>query len=414
MPDLDIDYLLIGAGIAGGTCARQLRRCGPDGSIMLIGREPDAPYDRPPLSKGYLQGTESRDDTLMETAAWYADNDIEALFRTSVTRLDLGARAATLSDGREIGFGQALLATGANVTRLNVEGAQLDGIHYLRTFANSDLIRDEAAGKRVVLIGGSYIASEVAATLTVLGSQCTMVFQEPWPLSRTFGEAAGRFFGGVLSAHGVTLHGGDSLDHFSGADGRVTHVHTREGLAFQADVVVIGAGVAPDVSLARRAGIELADSGGIRLDSQLRSSAPGVYAAGDVADYVSVVNGGRRQRVEHWDVALNQGRTVARNMLGENVDHDVVPYFFSDLADWASLESVGPAYQSDREVIRGSLDDGAFTIFYLQAGVLQGALTVGRSEDLQTARRLIADQTDLATGADALGDASVDLEQIGV
>ena len=413
MPDRDIDFLIVGGGIAAANCARQLRTAGADGSIMLVGREPDAPYDRPPLSKGYLQGSESRDDAIMETVAWYADNDIEARLRTSATGMDLSARSVTLSDGSEIGYGQALLATGANVARLPVEGAELDGIHYLRTFANADAIRAEAAGKRVVLIGGSYIASEVAATLTALGSECTMVFQEELPLGRTFGDAAGRYFGGVLTDHGVVLHPGDSLARFSGAGGRVTHVHTDSGLQLPADAVVVGAGVRPDVSLARGAGLELADSGGVKLDSRLRSSAPGVYAAGDIADYVSVVNGGRRQRVEHWDVAFSMGRTVARNMLGQDADHDVVPYFFSDLADWAALESVGPAYEWDREIVRGAFDEDAFTVFYLQGGVLQGALTVGRSDHLQAARRLIADQTALGDGADALGDASSDLDAIG-
>jgi 3-phenylpropionate/trans-cinnamate dioxygenase ferredoxin reductase subunit len=420
MPDRDIDYVIVGGGIAGGNCARQLRRLSPDGSILLIGREPDAPYDRPPLSKGYLAGRESREDALMAPADWYADHDIELRVRTSATRLDCGARSVTLSDGEEIGYGQALLATGANVVRLSVPGAELEGIHYLRTFANSDRIRGEAAGKRVVLIGGSYIASEVAATLTAGGADCTMVMMESRPLSRTYGDSAGAFFATLLSDHGVKLYGDDKLQRFSGADGRVTHVHTEAGLTLEADVVVVGAGVTPDVSLARRAGLEIADSGGVAVDSQLRSSAPGVFAAGDIADYLSVVNTpsgardrGRRQRVEHWEVAFSQGRTVARNMRGEDVDHDVVPYFFSDLADWASLESVGPAYEWDREIVRGSFDAAAFTIFYLQSGVVQGALAVGRSDDLQAARRLVAAATPLGDSADALGDLSHDLETVG-
>ena len=428
MPDRDIDFLIVGGGIAGANCARQLRRLKAEGSILIAGREPDAPYDRPPLSKGYLAGREGREDALMVPGDWYAEHDIELRLRTSATRLDCEARSVKLSNGEEIGFGQALLATGANVVRLSVPGAELEGIHYLRTFANADRIREEAAGKRVVLIGGSYVASEVAATLTTLGSHCTMVMMESRPLSRTFGDAAGAFFAATLSDHGVELRGDDKLVRFSGADGRVTHVHTEGGLTLEADVVVVGAGVVPDVSLARRAGLEIADSGGVAVDSQLRSSVAGIFAAGDIADYVSVVNTpsgaggrGRRQRVEHWDVAFSQGRTVARNMLGEGVDHDVVPYFFSDLADWASIESVGPAYEWDREVVRGSFDGGGFTVFYLQSGVVQGALTVGRSDDLQAARRLIADATDLggspsesANLADALGDLSVDLDSIGV
>jgi 3-phenylpropionate/trans-cinnamate dioxygenase ferredoxin reductase subunit len=412
MADRDVDYLLIGGGLASGNCARWLRRSGADGSILLVGREPDLPYDRPPLSKGYLRGTESRDDALFQNAAWYEEQRIEVLTRTSAMKLDLGQRTVRLSDKQEVGFGQALVATGANVRRLNVPGAELEGIHYLRTFGNSDAIREDAAGKRVVLIGGSYIASEVAASLTELGSHCAMVMIESLVLSRSFGPEAARFFHNLLSDHGIEVHGDDELDRFEGVDGRVTKVVTRAGLELDADAVVIGAGVGPDVMLARSAGLELGETGGVRVDSRLRGSAPGVFAAGDVAEYESVVHGGRHIRVEHWDVAFNHGRTVALNMLGRDVAHDVVPYFFSDLSDWAGIEYVGPAYAWDREVIRGSLDEGAFTVFYLHEDRLAAALTVGRSDDLQHARRLLAAHTDLAGRAAELGELSVDLGSI--
>jgi 3-phenylpropionate/trans-cinnamate dioxygenase ferredoxin reductase subunit len=176
--------------------------------------------------------------------------------------------------------------------------------------------------------------------------------------------------------------------------------------------VVIGAGAVPDVTLARGAGLELGDSGGVAVDSRLQTSVPGVYAAGDIAQYDSVVNGGRSIRVEHWDVAFNHGKTAALNMLGQDAAHDLVPYFFSDLSDWASLEYVGPAYEWDREVVRGSLDDGEFTIFYLHGARLAGALSVGRSDDLDAARRLISSEADLIGSVDALGDLSSDLSQL--
>jgi 3-phenylpropionate/trans-cinnamate dioxygenase ferredoxin reductase subunit len=412
MAERKVDFLLVGGGLASGNCARWLRRSGADGSIMLVGREPHLPYDRPPLSKGYLRGSEAVDDALMQEAGWYVEQEIEALTKVSAMKLDLQARTVKLSNREEVGFGQLLLATGSNVRRLNVEGDQFDGIHYLRTFANSDAIRDDAAGKRVVLIGGSYIASEVAASLTELGSTCTMVMIEPLPLSRTFGDQAGRWFGELLVDHGIEIHGSDELDHFEGADGRVTKVVTKNGLSLEADAVVIGAGVHPDITLARGAALELGDSGGVRTDSQLRASAPGVFAAGDIAEYESVVHDGARIRVEHWDVAFGHGKTAALNMLGKGVDHDVVPYFFSDLSDWAGIEYVGPAYEWDSEIVRGSLDDGAFTVFYLQADRVRGALTVGRSDDLQAARRLIADGTELGDRANRLSDLSSDLETI--
>ncbi|MGZ4177783.1 MAG: NAD(P)/FAD-dependent oxidoreductase [Solirubrobacteraceae bacterium] len=412
MADRTVDFLLIGGGVAAGNCARWLRRSGADGSILLVGREPDLPYDRPPLSKSYLQGKDTRDDALFQTAGWYAEQQIEVLIRTSAMKLDLQARTVKLSNKEEVGFGKALVATGANVRRLSVPGAELEGIHYLRTFGNSDAIRQDAAGKRVVLIGGSYIASEVAATLTELGSQCTMVMLEERALIRSFGREAAVYFHGLLAGHGITLHGEDELDRFEGADGRVTTVVTKGGREIAADAVIIGAGVNPDVMLARSAGLELGDTGGVRVDSRLESGTPGIYAAGDMAEYESVVHGGRRIRVEHWDVAFTQGKTVALNMLGHDVAHDVVPYFFSDLSDWAGIEYVGPAYDWDREVIRGSVDEGAFSIFYLTGGHVAGALSVGRSEDLQHARRFIAEHVEIGDRADALGDLSTDLETI--
>jgi 3-phenylpropionate/trans-cinnamate dioxygenase ferredoxin reductase subunit len=327
-------------------------------------------------------------------------------------KLDLQARTATLSNKQQVGFGQALLATGANVRRLNVDGAELEGIHYLRTFGNSDAIREDAAGKRVVLIGGSYIASEVAATLTELGSQCAMVMMEPVALSRSFGPEAARYFHDLLTDHGIEIHAEDELERFAGADGRVNRVITKNGRELEADAVVIGAGVNPDVMLARSAGLELGERGGIVVDSHLQTATEGVYAAGDVAEYESVVHGGRRIRVEHWDVAFGHGKTAALNMAGKPTVHDAVPYFFSDLSDWAAIEYVGPAYDWDREIVRGSPQDGAFTVFYLHRGCLAAALTVGRSDDLQAARRLIASGTDLGDRAEALGDLSADLEEI--
>ncbi len=408
MADRHADFLLIG-GFAAGVCARALRRSGAEGSIMIVGREPDLPYERPPLSKGYLCGTERREDALLESADWYVEQQIETLTRTSAMQLDIGSRSVKLSDRQEVGFGSLLLATGANVRRLNVPGAELEGIHYLRTFANSDAIRADAAGKRVVLIGGSYIGTEVAASLTGLGSECTIVMLEPVALSRTFGESAGRFFHDRLAEHGVTLHGTEELERFEGTGGRVTAVVTRGGLRLPADAVVIGVGASPDVMLARAAGLELGDSGGIRVDARLQTSVPGVYAAGDVAEYESVVHGGRRIRVEHWDVALHHGRAVARSMLGRGGDYDVVPYFFSDLSDWASLEYVGPAHEWEQEIIRGSFEDGSFTVFYVHDGRVAGALAVGRPDDLQHARRWIAEGTQLGERSGALADISTDL-----
>src|SRR5437016_5733799 len=230
MSDRQVDYVLVGGGLAAGNCARWLRESGAEGSILLVGREPDLPYNRPPCSKGYLQGKESREDTLFRPREWFEEQQIEVLTRVSATRLDPAARTVKLSNGEEIEFGKALVATGAGVRRLNVPRCELDVIHYLRTLGNSDTIRTDAAGTRVVLIGGSYIACEVAASLTELGSSCTLVMLEPVALSRGFGEQAGRFFQERLEEHGITVHGDDELDRFEGSGGRVTNVITKGGL----------------------------------------------------------------------------------------------------------------------------------------------------------------------------------------
>ena len=411
MADIHVKHLLIGGGLASANCARWLREAGGEGDVLLVGREPDPPYNRPPCSKEYLQGRDSRQDAYFRPDEWWEENRIRLLTRTSVMRLDTAAREATLSSKEVVSYDTALLATGANVRRLNAEGAELEGIHYLRALGNADTIRADADGKRVVLIGGSYIGCEVAASLTAADhASCQIVMQEAVTLERGFGAAAGRFFQDRLEEHGVVVHAEDALERFEGADGRVTHVVTASGKRLEADCVVVGAGVMPDTMLARAAGLTLDEErGGVLCDARLRTSAPGVWAAGDMCSYDSRPNG-RRIRVEHWDVAFNHGKTVALNMLGQEVEHDVVPYFFSDLADWASLEYVGPAAGWEREVVRGSIQDGAFSVWYLSGGRVEGALSVGRSEDLEHARRLIAGRATLGEDAvAALGDRDADL-----
>jgi 3-phenylpropionate/trans-cinnamate dioxygenase ferredoxin reductase subunit len=411
MPDRSVDFLLVGGGMASANCARWLRRSGAEGSVLIVGREPDLPYERPPLSKGYLRGEQQRSDALAQPPDFYADHEIEVLTRTSAMKLDLEQREVRLSNKTQVGFDRLLLATGANVRRLNVPGAELEGIHYLRTFANSDAIRAEAAGQRVVLIGGSYIAAEVAASLTEMGSRCALIMLESVVLSRSFGEPAARFFHDLLIEHGIEVYGEHALARFEGAGGRVQRVVTESGRTLEADAVIVGAGVMPEVMLARGAGLELGESGGIRVDSRLQTETPGVFAAGDVAEYQSVVHGGRRIHVEHWDVAFNQGKTAALNMLGREQDYDVVPYFFSDLSDWASIEYLGPAHDWDREIFRSSPDEGEFSVFYLDHGRVAAALSVGRPADLQAARRLIASGEDISGREGELADLSTDLDE---
>jgi 3-phenylpropionate/trans-cinnamate dioxygenase ferredoxin reductase component len=413
MAERTIDHLIVGGGVAGYRCAHTLREAGADGSIVVVSRDPDPPYDRTLCSKGYLQGTSSREDALLAGGDWWGEHDVELLTRTSAMSLDPGERKVKLSTKEVVRYGQLLLATGANIRRLRLDGSDLEGIHYLRALGNADAIRDDVTdAEHVVLVGGSYIATEVAASLTMLGKRCTLVMQEGVTLERGIGERAGRFFQDVLSDHGIKVYGSDEVERFEGSDGRVTGVVTKGGEQLEADAVVIGAGVIPDVMLAKRAGLELGEHGGVRTDAALRASAPGVFAAGDACEYESVVHGGERLRIEHWDVAEQHGRTAALAMLGETEAHDVVPYFFSDLSDWASLEYVGPARRWDEEIVRGSLEDGSFTIFYLDGGRLAAALSVGRSDDLEAARTLIAGRGDISAHKEALADPDADLASV--
>jgi 3-phenylpropionate/trans-cinnamate dioxygenase ferredoxin reductase subunit len=391
VPERAVDFLIVGGGDAGFSAARTLREEGAQGSVLVVSRDPDPPYDRTAVSKSFLGGEKSREDVYLGGPTWFADNDVELLTRTSAMALDTEAHTVTLSNKDVVRYGKLLLATGANIRRLRIDGCDLAGIHYLRMLGNAEKIRADTEGaEHVVLVGGSYIATEVAATLTALGRRCALVMQEEVTLERTFGKQAGGFFQKALTDHGVEIHGGEDVERFEGSDGRVSAVVTAKGTRIPADAVIIGVGVTPDVSLAQKAGLEIGPRGGVVTDATLATSAPDVFAAGDIAEYESVVHGGERLRIEHWDVAEQQGATAARSMLGNAKPHDVVPYFFSDLADWTWLEYVGPAYQWDEEIVRGSLEDGEFTVWYVDGGRLAGALSVNRSDDLELARKLIA------------------------
>ena len=405
----EIEFLLVGGGMGSAYCASELRRRGAEGEILLVGREPEPPYERPPLTKEYLRGESKREDAYVNPVSWYEENDVELLSGKSVMALDPGERTAKLQGGEEVRFAKALLATGAMVNILRVDGAQLDGIHYLRALGNSDSIREDTEGAgHVVMIGGSYIGCEVAASLTAKGRKCTIVMMEAAPLANGFGEEVGRWFEERLRSHGVEIVAGAELEAFEG-EKRVEKVLTSAGKEIECDAVVVGAGVRADTMLAGKAGLEVGD--GIICDETLRTSADGIYAAGDACSYESVIHG-RRLRVEHWDVALQQGRHAALGMLGEGKAYEEVPYFFSDLADWVSLEYVGPAHEWDEIVWRGDADAGEFSCWYLHGGRLAAALSVERSEDLVEARRLIASGADISGEKERLADADSDLESI--
>jgi 3-phenylpropionate/trans-cinnamate dioxygenase ferredoxin reductase component len=421
VPDRDVDVLIVGAGAAGSACAEALVRDRSfDGSVLLVGREQDPPYERPPASKDYLRGETDRSGTYLHPADWYASKGVELLLRTSVMKLDTEARVAKLSTKDEVGYGACVLATGANVRRLRVPGAELEGIHYLRALGNSDAIRADAEeASRVVLVGGSYIACEVAASLTALGKPCTMVMVEDAPLSTHFGPQVAAYVAELLRSRGIELVCGDPLAGFvgdtqtaspSGTGGRLEAVETESGRLVDADMAVMGTGAVPDVMLARSSGLSLGETGGVACSSTLETSAPGVWCAGDACEYDSVLHG-RRMRIEHWEVARAQGKAAAAAVAGRPADFDEVPYFWCDLADWATLEYVGSAASWEREIVRGSIDGGEFAVFYVEGSRLVAALSAGRPEDLMHARRLLAAGGELAD-AEVLGDLGSDLSEL--
>lgn len=393
MAERTVDILLIGGGIASATAARTLREEGFTGSVLLVGRELDPPYHRPPVTKGYLQGEQSKQDGYIALP-----EDVEVLTRTSVMAVDPAARTATLQNKDVVCFTHALVATGAMVRRLPLDGANLDGIHYLRAPGNADALRkDAAAATNVVMVGGSYIGCETAASLTAMGCSCTVLMQEEEPFDRHFGTTAAKHIRSVLEAHGVRVRGGVDVEAFTGTGETVEGVRLAGGEVVPADVVVVGVGAQPDVMLARKSGLPIGELGGVRCDAGLQVVGfPGIYAAGDMCEYESVVHG-HALRVEHEEHAAAQGATVARAMLGSTAPHTEIPYFFSDLADWLSLEYVGPARDWDSEVLEGSVDAGAFAVTYLDAERrVLGCLSIGGAGDLDAARARIASREPLS------------------
>jgi 3-phenylpropionate/trans-cinnamate dioxygenase ferredoxin reductase subunit len=357
-------FAIVGAGLAGAKAAETLRAEGFDGRVVLIGDEPERPYERPPLSKDYLRGEAERSKAHVHDEAFYADNDIELMTDRRVVMLDDAAHMLVLEGDERIAYDRVLLATGSRARRLEAPGAELAGIHYLRTFAHSDALRDALAGApRVVVVGAGWIGSEVAASARQLGSEVTIIEPATVPLERVLGPHVGRIYQGLHADNGVRVLTGTGVDGFEG-EGSVSAVRTSDGKRLETDLVVVGIGAAPRVELAVDAGIDA--SGGVLVDASLRTSAPDVYAAGDIANAFHPLYGGP-VRVEHWANALNQGQAAARSMLGQAVSYDRVPYFYSDQYD-LGMEYSGLGRASDEVVFRGDPEAREFIAFWMRNG----------------------------------------------
>jgi 3-phenylpropionate/trans-cinnamate dioxygenase ferredoxin reductase subunit len=353
-------FLIVGASLAGAKAAETLRDQGFDGRVVLVGNEPHRPYERPPLSKGYLQGEAERDSVYVHPEGFCAAQEIELLRGREVTAVDLGARTATLSDGEALGWDRLLLATGAEPRRLPIPGADLEGVHVLRTLDDSDRLREViAAGGRLVVIGAGWIGAEAAASARTRGMDVTMVEQQSVPLQTVLGAEVGGMYAELHRDHGVELLTGTGVEAIEG-DGRAERVVVEGGRAVDCAAVLVGVGVAPRTALAEAAG--LAVDNGVLVDATLRA-ADDVFAAGDVANAEHPFYG-RRVRVEHWANALNQGPAAAGAMLGRSDPYDRVPYFFSDQYD-VGMEYSGLADPEAPVVVRGDLAAREAVVFWL-------------------------------------------------
>ena len=368
----DQSLVIVGASLAGAKAAEGARAGGFDGRVVLVGDEPTPPYERPPLSKAVLRGEAAPETTRVHDADFYETNDVELFTGHTAEALDLAGHEVRLGGGESIPFTSVVLATGAAPRRLDLSGATLDGVHYLRTVDDSNRLGEaiRAAG-RVAVIGAGWIGSEVAASARQLGADVVLIDPLPVPLQRVLGDEIGAVFAQLHADHGVQLRMETGVQELRGRTA-VEQVVLSNGDVEAADLVVIGVGVAPRVDLAVAAGLDV--DNGVVVDEQLRSSAPEVYAAGDVASAWHPFFQ-RHLRVEHWANALNQGITAGANAAGGSDVYDRLPYFFSDQYD-LGMEYVGYADPDDVVVVRGSTADREFIAFWQRDGLVTAAMNV--------------------------------------
>jgi len=371
----DSTYVIVGASLTGAKAAETLREEGFDGNIVLLGEEHELPYERPPLSKGYLLGKEDRSSIFVHEESWYAENAVDLRLGVRVTALDPGARQVSLDDGGTVAYDRLLLATGASPRRLRAPGGDLDGIMYLRRVGDSERLHAALrGGGQVVTVGGGWIGLEVTAAAREAGCEVTVVEPEPVALHRQLGPELGGVFTDLHKEHGVVFRTRESVTEFRGSDGRVNAAVTSSGAVLPADHVVVGIGAIPSTGLAADAGLDVGN--GVLADAGLRTSAPEVFAAGDVANAFHPLYG-KHVRVEHWANALNGGPAAARSMLGQGISYDAVPYFYSDQYD-LGMETAGlPEPDTyDQVVYRGDLAGREFVAFWLSDGMVVAGMNV--------------------------------------
>ncbi|MGW7725695.1 NAD(P)/FAD-dependent oxidoreductase [Streptomyces canus] len=416
MVDADQTFVIVGGGLAGAKAAETLRTEGFTGRVILICDERDHPYERPPLSKGYLLGKEERDSVFVHEPAWYARNDIELHLGETVDAIDRTAKTVRFGeDGTVVRYDKLLLATGAEPRRLDIPGTDLAGVHHLRRLAHAERLKGvlAALGRdngHLVIAGAGWIGLEVAAAAREYGAEVTVVEHHPTPLHGALGPELGNLFAELHRERGVRFHFGARLTEIVGQDGMVLAARTDDGEEHPAHDVLAAVGAAPRVALAEAAGLELADrahGGGVAVDEQLRTSDPDIYAAGDVASFHHALFGDRL-RVEHWANAHNGGPAAARAMLGRQVTYDRVPYFFSDQYD-LGMEYSGwaPPGSYDEVVIRGDAGKREFIAFWVKQGRVLAGMNVNMWDVTEPIQGLIRSRAQVDT--EALADPHVPL-----
>ncbi len=399
-------YVVVGAGLAGGRAVETLRQEGFDGRVILIGSEPERPYERPPLSKDVLRNERPVEKIFLRPPEYYVEQQIELRTGQMVRALEPRTREVILATGERLHYDKLLIATGAAVRRLNAPGVDLPGVHYLRTLADSQQLGQALTqAQRVVVVGAGFIGAEVAASARTLGAEVTVLEVLPVPLQRALGDTVGQIYAEIHREHGVDLRLGEGITEFRG-HGRIEEVVTTSGQRIPCDLAVVGIGVQPDVSWLE--GSEVAMSNGILVNEVCATNLPGVYAAGDVANWWHPTLG-ERLRVEHYENAQNQGVAAAKSMLGKGESYAPVLFFWSDQYD-LTLQYVGHATGQDRVVFRGDVAGRRFMAFYLRDGQLRAALGVNRPRDVSAARRLL--RTPVTVSPTDLADEQVDLRKL--
>ncbi|HEV2885874.1 MAG TPA: FAD-dependent oxidoreductase [Jatrophihabitans sp.] len=402
-------FVIVGASLAGAKAAEALRDQGFDGRVVLIGAEQHLPYERPPLSKGYLAGTAEREKVFLHPESWYAEHNVELCLNQTASRIDRNARTVELADGTLVGYDKLLLATGASPRTLSVPGADAEGVHLLRTLDDSDALRMLLSSiSRLVVIGAGWIGLEVTAAARQAGVEVTVVESAELPLLRVLGPEVARVFADLHVQHGVDFRFNATLSEICTSEGRATGVLLGDGTVIEADAVLVAVGVSPNSRLAEDAGLSV--DNGILLDTALGTSDSRIFAAGDVANAMHAFYN-THVRVEHWANALNQPATVAASMLGRPAEHDQLPYFFTDQYD-LGMEYAGYVEPGgyDQVVFRGDVAGREFIAFWVRDGRVMAGMNVNVWDVVEDIKALIRSRANVP--ADRLADPGTPLAEL--